>query len=196
MGFLAQGAAQAFGFGNAAQAAKSSLAWDTAGIGLTAGGQFLDGVGGMQQGLYQSQVAKNNAAIAASNAESASDAGDFGAQTSLIQGGKLAASQKAAYAANGIDVGSGSAAETMDATARISALDAAMIHFNAARQAFGDMSQAENFRAEASLTKRAGYGMYGSGVAKSASTLLAGASAVGKKYASFKTVGAVNGSGS
>lgn len=191
MGFLASQAAQTFGFGTAAQAATSALKWDAAGTGLTAAGQLFDGIGGMQQGLYQAQIAKNNAAIAEANAASAGEAGTFGAEQALIAGGKTIGAQRAAFAANGIDVNTGSAAETQDATARMSGLDAAMIHFNAAREAFGSLSQAQNFKTEASLTKRAEYGMLASGAGKAASTVIAGASSLGKKRAGYKTTGAL-----
>jgi hypothetical protein len=190
MGFLAQQAAGAFGFGTAAQAAGSAMKWDVAGTALNAAGSLFDGVGGMQQGLYQSQVAKNNAAIAEANAVAASDSGNFGAEVALANGDRTIGAQKAAFAANGIDVGSGSAQETIDSTARMSGLDAAMIQFNAAREAFGAMSQAQNFKTEASLTKAAGYGSLISGAGKSAATLVAGASSVGKKWAAYKTTGA------
>jgi len=196
MGFLAEKAANAFGYGTAAQSAASSLNWSGAGTALDAGGQLFEGIGGMQQGLYQSQIAKNNAAIATSNAGAAIDAGDFEAQVALANGAKTVGAQRAGYAASGIDVGSGSALETQQATERMSSLDAAMIHFNAAKQAFGDMAQANNFKAQASLTKAAGYGMYASGSAKAASTLIAGASSLGKKAAAYKTTGALNGAGS
>ncbi len=158
--------------GDAAGAAGASTAAGGLGTALSAGGSIMSGIGGLQQGLFAAKVARENARqalIAGQSAESASK----------LRYGALAAEQKAGFAANGVSVDSGSAQAVQQSTQRISALDAALIHFNAAREAYGEKFQAQ-------LDTRAGVGALEKGLMGGADSFLSGAQSLSSKWSTFK----------
>lgn len=186
MGQLAQG----FGFTDAATAAQGSLQQGATSTALSGVSDVLSGVGGMQQYNYRAQVATNNAAIEKANADATLAAGQVEESNSKLHTGMTMAAQKAAQAANGVQVNMGSAAEVRQSTANVGAIDAAMIHYNAARAAFGQQAQAANYAAQAALDKKAGVGALTEGLFKAGSSVLSGASSLGQKYAGYKLSGA------
>lgn len=186
MGILTQGT----GYGTAAQAGASSINWGTASTGLGATGDFLQGIGQFQQAGYASQVAANNASIARQNAGSALAAGSYEESASKERTGQLIGEQKAAQGANGVDVNVGSPVAVRQSTANVGALDAAMIHYNAARQAFGEDAQANTDEAQSKLDKMAGQNAVYGGLFKAGGTLLSGASSLSSKYAQMQLSGA------
>jgi hypothetical protein len=125
-------------------AAGASLGLGTLATGVNVAAQVTAGIGGLQQANYQSKVASGNASaalLAGQEAESASK----------MKYGGLEAKQIVAQAANGVQVREGSAAATVASTEAISSMDAALIHYNAARQAYGETMQA-------GIDKKAGQG--------------------------------------
>ncbi|MHC8321202.1 virion core protein, T7 gp14 family [Pseudomonas sp. GB2N2] len=111
-------------------------------------------------GLMQAQAAKKEGAAAASaalqNAQfseaSAADTikrGDFESDQQRIQTRDAIGTQRAGFAANGIDVNSGTAANIQDDTAQLGELDALTIKNNAAREAWGYGTQATQFKTSA-----------------------------------------------
>jgi hypothetical protein len=121
------------------------------------------------QGNYGAAVAQNNAALSRQNAASAVEAGQYNASTALMRGGTIAAQQEASQGANGIDVGVGSAVATRQATQRVSAIDAAMIQYNAAKEAYGFQTQANTQSTQAALNKMAGRNALLTGITKAGS---------------------------
>lgn len=186
MGTLPQG----FGFTNASSAAQGSMNFGGASTALQGVSDVLSGVGGMEQYNYRAQVAQNNAAVEKSNADAALAAGQAEESNSKLRTGMTMAAQKAAQAANGINVNVGSPAQVRQSTANVGAIDAAMIHYNAARAAFGEQALAANYAAQAKLDRRAGVGALTEGLFKGASSILSGASSLSEKYAQFKLSGA------
>ena len=156
---------------------------------------ILSGLGGLQQADYMAAVTRNNAAIARGNASQALQAGQYNASTVKMRGSTLAAEQQVAQAANGVDVGVGSAAAVRDATQRMSALDAAMVQYNAAKQAFGFETQAATDETQAKLYKMSGRNALFTGLAK-ASSAAVGAAAAYPSAGGAKVPGAVINSGS
>lgn len=182
--------AQDFGFTNAASAAQGSMTQGGISTALSGVSDILGGIGGQQQYGYRAQVAKNNQAIELSNADAAMAAGQVEESNAKLKTGMTMAAQKAAQAANGVQVGVGSAKQVRDSTAYVGALDAAMIHYNAARAAFGHEAQAANYAAQAELDKRAGSGKLVEGLFKGMGSVLSGASSLSEKYAQYKLSGA------
>lgn len=72
-----------------------------------------------------------------------------------LRAGQMKGAQRAALAANGVDLGEGSAAEILTSTDIAKENDANAAWANAVRAAWGQRMQATNFKNEA-LTKRAG----------------------------------------
>ena len=172
-------------FGGAGQAAQNSLGWGTASTGLDTVGALMSGFGGFQQGQYQAQVARNNAAIATQNANQALQAGSYEESASKLRTGLTIGAEKAAQGANNIDVNVGSPVQVRASTATIGAMDAAMIHYNAAKQAYGDQIQATSANAQSRLDQMSAVGSLVGGGFKAASSLLSGASSLSSKWANY-----------
>lgn len=89
----------------------------------------------------------------------ATDAIQRGKESELIFRQKLKqtiGSQRASFAAQGVDVGSGSPADVQADTARQGELDAITIRTNAAREAWGYSTQAQGETLQAAATRRLG----------------------------------------
>jgi hypothetical protein len=103
------------------------------------------------QGKYESQVANNNAMFAELQAKDAIDRGDEDTKSYQLQVKKLMGSQRASLAAQGLDLGSGSALDVQADTAMLAALDALTIRNNAFREAWGYKVDALNYRSQAAF---------------------------------------------
>ncbi len=157
---------------DAASLARRSMGYGALATGLDVGANIGAGIGAVQQSQY---AAKN----LNQQSEAVRRAGQY--EESAVKGKftRLEATQKVTQAASGIDTNSKSAVAVRDATADIGAMDAAMVHFNAAREAYG-------LEKQASLIKRAG--AYGAvrGVAGAATSFLSGASSLSDKWLAYK----------
>ncbi len=159
----------------AAGAADASMRYGALGTGLGMAGSVVQGIGGLQQGLFAARIAKQNALAALRAGQSAES-------MSKMKYGALEAEQKAAQAANGVQVDSGSPAAVRASTAALSNIDAAMIHYNAAREAFGERVQGE-------LDKKAGVNALIGGVLGAGNDFLSGASSLSDKWARYRNAG-------
>ena len=92
--------------------------------------------------------------------------------------------QRAGYAAQGVDVGDGSAAEVQADTAYIGELDALTIRNNAKREAYGFKVDAWNSRNQGELARMSGRNQAASLRNQSYSTLLSGAAGFVGSYSS------------
>ena len=129
---------------------------------LTAISTAIGTVGAIQQGKatkaqyeYQAKVAQKNAKIAEDNAANERQSG---LEESRLQRMKVLSqigSQQAAMAANGIDITSGTALDTIEDTAQMGELDALMIQYNSERTAQNFDAEANNFKNQANLDKLA-----------------------------------------
>lgn len=159
-------------------AAGASLGLGTVATGVNVAAQVAAGLGGLEQANYQSKVASGNSAaalLAGQEAESASK----------MKYGGLEAKQVVDQAANGVQVREGSAAKTVASTEAISSMDAALIHFNAARQAYGEAQQA-------GIDKKAGQGAFAKGIFGAGASFLSGAQSLSDKWLAYKLSGATN----
>ena len=175
----------------AAQGANSLNATQTASW-LNTGATALSTIAMATAGGYQSTIASNNAALAEADAANATSAGNYSAEINNLNTGAKVAKEKVSQAANNIDVNVGSAQDVRDATQKIGDLDTAMIHYNAARAAYGYGQQASNYRTQAGLDKMAtGLNLIG-GSAKTYSSYLAGAQALASNKLKFAQAGVPN----
>jgi len=159
----------------AGTAAAGATGASTLATGLSAAGSLLGGISGFQQSRYAADQAEINANLARTTGQREEEA-------SKLKYGALGAEQKAAQAANGIDVDSGSAVAVRDSTAAVGALDAAMIHYKAARSAFG-------YEAQAKLDRAAAIGSLVKGTLGAGNSLLGGSNSLSEKWDAFKTAG-------
>ncbi|MFJ3117821.1 hypothetical protein ACIPI6_14900 [Pseudomonas protegens] len=115
------------------------------------------------QGAATAAASEQNAAYANKAADDAIARGSFESDQQRLQTRAAIGSQRAGFAANGVDVNSGSAANIQDDTAALGELDALTIRNNAAREAWGYRTQAEqNLLAAKNAKSSARAGMFGS----------------------------------
>lgn len=100
---------------------------------------------------YKAKVAKNNAEIAEQNAAQERQSGLEEARLQRIKTLQTIGSQQAGIAANGIDITSGTALDTIEDSATMGELDALMIEYNAERKAQNYEQTAQNYNNEANL---------------------------------------------
>ncbi|HRD87248.1 MAG TPA: hypothetical protein PK752_03165 [Accumulibacter sp.] len=94
------------------------------------------------------RIAETNARIAELGAQTALQQGESQVAKLTLQAGNLKASQRTTMAANGIDIGQGSAAELQASTDIMKEIDANTLTANAIRHAFGYQTQATNARTQ------------------------------------------------
>lgn len=116
-----------------------------------------------QQGAATAEANLQNAAFADAAANDAIKRGEFEADQSRIDTRGMIGAQRAGFAANGVDVNSGSAADIQDDTAALGELDALTIKNNAAREAWGYRTQSQQYQQAARNAQRsARSNMFGS----------------------------------
>ena len=127
---------------------------------------------------YNAQVAANNAVIAGQQRSVALQQGDAQAQQSELHQSQMLGEQKAALAANGVALDSGSAVDQLATTKFLGAQDVNTIQSNAARQAWGYEVQGANYTAQSNLDKwqAANTNPAGIGAMAGSSSLLSSAS--------------------
>lgn len=100
---------------------------------------------------YQAKVAKDNAKIAEENAKNERQSGLEESRRQRLRTLQAIGSQQTAMAANGIDISSGTALDTVQDTAELGELDSLMIQYNSERTAFNYETQANNYTNQANL---------------------------------------------
>lgn len=90
-----------------------------------------------QSAHYQAAVDKNNSKIADQEAMNANAAGSYAADQARIRGQLARGSQAAAFAANNVDMSTGSAADILGDTAMFTAQDERQARTNAALRSYG-----------------------------------------------------------
>jgi hypothetical protein len=161
-------------------------------------GQAFQATAAGEAAAYQAQVATNNATIAGYNASEAEQAGQTQAfvtgQQAAATGGRI----KAAQAANGIDVNSGSAVKVQQGAREAGTLNQETVLSNAELQAYGYRTTSTAFTEQAGLETMeaneapiaAGLAMAGAGYAAAGAeegavgSLLANAGGIGFKISS------------
>lgn len=128
---------------------------------------------------FQSEQALSNAAAADVQAEDVLTLGKREEARAELRGESLIGAQKAAFAATGISVESGSAKEVFEGTAVATIAEAETIHESSLRAAWGFRSEAAGFRKEAQLAKFAAKSTKKLAGLKAFTTLLSGASTTG-----------------
>lgn len=161
--------------------------------------------------LFKAQVARNNAKLAQRAAEITRARGEIEARDALERGAieelksardisRLKGRQAAAFAANGIELGSGAVADVVADTQAAGTLEALTIRDNAARQARSIRltaqdralqfeTAAQNFISETGLLQAQGAEAEAAGDIASASTFLGTATSVADKWFSFNQEG-------
>ena len=101
----------------------------------------------------QARMAEVNARIAEMGAQSALNQGHKQAASLTLRAGQMKSTQRAAMAANGIDLGEGSAAEVQASTDTMKDIDQNQILSNAVQSAWGYRMQGVNHQNEALMAR-------------------------------------------
>lgn len=165
---------------------------------LTIGSTIMGAAGQMQQAQataaadrYNAQIADMNARLAERRARDAIERGAKEEQRKRMEVAKITGAQKAAMAANGVDLTFGSPLDVIVDTAVLGELDALTIRSNAYREAYDHRVDAANRRAGAQLHRMEARSASTGGYLQAAGTILGG---VGKAYGRYKqsTIGVIS----
>lgn len=153
-----------------------------AGTALGAVGQVQQGQAAAASARYNAKVADMNAQISERRARDALERGKLEEQKKRTQVQQVIGRQKAAMAANGVDVGFGSPLDVLVDTATLGEVDALTIRSNTAREAYDFKVQAANGRADANLSRMNASSASTAGFLNAGATLLTGAGSAYKSY--------------
>lgn len=172
----------------------------TIGTGLNALGGVIGAAGAIKTSQAQASASKYNASIAAensaqalSNANIASASGSEQAGISSEKTRQTVGALTANEGASGIDVNSGSNLDVRSSQADVGRLDALTLRSNAAREAYGYQTQANNFSAESQLERTEASGDLTAGAINAGSTLLGSAGTAATNFARFQLAGGFSG---
>jgi len=102
---------------------------------------------------YNAQIAEQNAVVSEKLAEDATARGELAEYEARIKGRRLLGKQRVASAASGVLVDSGSTLDVLQDTAALNEMDALTVRHNAALEAYGYETEAEQFKSEARLAR-------------------------------------------
>lgn len=160
------------------------------GVGSTLGSYF--GARGQRNAaLSQADVARQNARLAELNAQSELAKGNDAVARQTLRAGALKGQQRSSLAANGVDLGVGSAAELLASTDVLKEIDVNTLISNAVNKAWGYRLEGANYMAQAEMAKGAAKGI-SPGLA-AASTLLSSAGSVASSWLAMKDAGVFDG---
>lgn len=134
---------------SAASTANVGLGLQAFGAGASAFGSYNTATAQKSVLNYESSVATNNATLANYQANVAQQVGDQQLNNSELRTAQLFGAQRATMAANGVDLGSGSANEVLASTKYMGERDALTIQNNTANQVWGYKTQGQNYTSEA-----------------------------------------------
>jgi hypothetical protein len=165
------------------------------GTGIAAAGAINAGQSAAAQARYQAQVAANNQIIAQQNATYARQAGEVKATDQAMRERATQGATRAALAASGMDINTGSAADVQEGLAKTGQVDVERTRQQAALEAYGYEARASGFGAEAGLDQFSARNDITAGFLKGGGTLLSGLGDVGGKWASLRTTTTAPGTG-
>lgn len=172
--------------GGASALADVGMVASIAGAGLGAIGSLQSGKASSAAADFNSKVAANNAQIAQQNATWTAEEGEANAAKSEQKTRAGVGAIKAAQAANGVDVNSGSALDVRSSAASLGELDAITIRSNAARTAYGQQTQAASDTAQSNLDKSQASNSETAGEIGAGSSLLGGLGSAAGNFAKFQ----------
>lgn len=167
---------------------ETALAMQGFGVGTSAVGAFYNAQGQKNALQTQAGIDDTNAKLAELSSQSALLSGQRQEQGVRLNTAQIKGSQRAAQAANGVDLSEGSPLAVRTTTDVIGEVDAATVAANAMRQAFGYQAQKVGFENRA-LTARSAAGSINP-FFSAGSSLVAGAGTVSESWYKLKKEGA------
>ena len=162
-------------------AALTALAIASTTLGVA--GNLKEGQAARRQGMAENSLYQQNAAFADVQAADALSRGNVEESQARGDTRRLMGSQRAALAAQGIDIGDGSAGDILDESNALGELDALTIRNNARREAWGYQVQAWDLRTQGRNARDAGKAARSGARLQAGVTLLGGAADI---YGAYK----------
>lgn len=147
---------------------------------VTAAGTAYGGLAANAQGKYEAKVAEQNARLTAEQARDAKERGQMDAARLDREYAQTAGAQRAAMAANGIDIDFGSAAGVQQDTAMMRGEDRAAHDRNVYNEMRGLDINAANYRSQAQASRMKGKNAMVGSMISATGSLLGGAAQFGK----------------
>jgi hypothetical protein len=141
---------------------------------ISAAGTVMQGYSAMQQGNYEAGVHRINAKLEREAAEQSLKAGESERKDFWRKVGQVKGQQAASMAANGIDLGFGTAARIQDDTQRLANEDATNLYENIHQRTRGYIINNWNERMAAKSAKQQGKAAFAGSLFQGASSLLGG----------------------
>lgn len=154
-------------------------------LAATAATAISSGVNAIQSAAssrYQARVADRNASLATQQANDAIERNRTEAQRLYRRAGQVAGQQRAAQAANGIDLGFGSALQVQQDSAMIAAEDVGQVYKAGAAEVRGFDIDVNNYRAESRGARQAAKAALVKGAFDVGTSVLGGA----KEYSKYR----------
>lgn len=153
---------------------------------VSGAGQIAAGKAQASAANYNAKVAEMNATLADRRARDAIERGKLEEQRKRMEVSQLQGAQRAAMAANGVDLSFGSPLDALVDTAMMGELDALTIRANASREAYDQDVQGVNLRADAALSRANAKSAKAGGFMGAMGTVLGGGADVYKYRSSLR----------
>lgn len=171
--------------------AQASLISQIGGVAASTAGGYYSAKSQKSAAGFNAAMAELNARQSEQQAQSALQQGKRQVAAITLKAGQLKSAQRAALAANGVDLGTGSAAELQASTDIMKAADAGTAELNALQAAWGYRMQGVNSKNQALMARAQARSISPFGAA--ASSLLGGAGQVANSWYGLSKVGAFGG---
>lgn len=163
----------------------ASIAATVVGTGASIYGQMQSSAAASAAASYNAQVSANNQKLANQEAQDAIARGDQQAQLKASATEQVIGRQKAALAANGVDVNSGSAVDLESDSAAAGQFDQLTIQNNALRESIGYHNQGINYQNQASLDEASSANALSAGELQAGASVFKGAGSVAGQWYNF-----------
>jgi hypothetical protein len=160
---------------------------------MSAAGSVVQGMSANAQGKYEAGIAKQNAALERESAIQSIKQGQNERRDYWRKVGSVKGQQVASMAANGIDVGYGTADRVQSDTQMLADEDAANLYENIHQRTRGHVINAANYKAEAKAAKQRGKAALVGSVFQAGSSLMSGLTQASQMKAKMGTSSAGNG---
>lgn len=164
-----------------------------AGAAATAYGVYESGQARKDAANYQVAVARNNQAVSEDYAKLELARGQRMEEAKRMETAQRQGAIRAAVAANGLDVNSGSPLRLQEDTAMLGEYDALTIRSNAERSAYGYRVQGTNYAAQAQLNGMEASNASRAGTLGAWSSIIGGAAGVSGKWSKWQSGGSFSG---
>lgn len=173
------------------QVASTALTMQIGGAATSGIGAFFGAKNQKSNLVAQAAVADTNARISELGAQTELRRGNSQVGALTLKAGQLKSSQRARLAANGVDLGQGSAAEIQASTDIMKEVDVNTLTANAVQSAWGYRTQATNYTNEGITRRAAASGI--SPIGSAATSLMSSAGQVASSWYSLNKAGALKG---